>query len=89
MPGVLVLGYIFDFISRQAALTTTSFDKKNRTRVYFWSCLGRQAHTWVRRPHVQSFVAENELGGNNCRNEISSAGKNRTVVDWKSGSGRR
>ena len=28
MPGDLVLGYIFDFFSRQAALTTTSFDKK-------------------------------------------------------------
>ena len=28
LPGDLVLGYIFDFFSRQAALTTTSFDKK-------------------------------------------------------------
>ena len=29
LPGDLVLGYIFDFCSRQAALTTTSFDKKS------------------------------------------------------------
>ena len=28
MPNDLLLGYIFDFFSRQAALTTTSFDKK-------------------------------------------------------------
>ena len=28
LRGDLVLGYIFDFFSRQATLTTTSFDKK-------------------------------------------------------------
>ena len=33
LPGDLLPGYIFDFVAGYWALTTTSFDSKNYTRV--------------------------------------------------------
>ena len=81
--------------SRQAALTTPSFDKKfvpgyNLGRV----SAGRHIPGFGALMFSHLFVAENELGGNrepkrgknrlNCRNEISSDGEHRTVVHWES-----
>ena len=95
----LVLGYIFDFFSRQATLTTTSFDKKivpvyNFSRVSVgWHIPGFDAL------HFLPFRSPCPFGGHkrtpgfqwyvSTYDKISSAGKNRTLVYWKSASGRR
>ena len=90
LPNDLLLGYIFGFFSRQAALTTTSFDKKI---VPGYNC-GRVSAGW----HIHGFDALHflpfrspcPLGGHKLTpriqwyvptyDKISSAGKNRTLV---------